>query len=51
MLDLLPVEDKVLIRQLQTLQGKAVIVTGELMWFPKSQQVNSEADYVLAREV
>ena len=46
-LDLWISEDKVLVRRLEDLRGKPVIVSGNVVWVPKGAQVASDADYTL----
>ena len=46
-LDLWISEDKGLVRRLEDLRGKQVIVSGNVVWVPKGSQVNSDADYTL----
>ena len=40
-------ENKVLVRQLEKLQDKQVVVTGKMVWVPKGAQVNSDDDFTL----
>ena len=46
-LDLWISEDKVLVRRLDGLRGKQVIVSGNVVWVPKGPRVTSDADYTL----
>lgn len=40
-------EDKILVRRLDGLREKEVVVTGPLVWVPKGSSVTSDADYTL----